>query len=238
MKRMRHVTRARGLLLALALGGGCSPAEEAIDRTESAEGLRGLEIDEPWPAPAFTLDDTAGEPFDFRSETSGRLSLVFFGYTHCPDICPVQMSILDAALADLAYRERQRIRVLFVTTDPERDTPERLRAWLDRFDPSFVGLHGGVDRVNEILAGFRLPASVIEPPRAGGEGSAEAHGDDGADGGSYYVGHATPVVAVTGDGRIRALYPSGVRQADWRHDLPLLLAMNAAAAGGEPGESE
>lgn len=205
-------------LCALAAASACGPADDTFDRAEGSEGLRGIEIEEPWPAPGFTLDDTGGEPFDFRARTEGRLSLVFFGYTHCPDICPVQMSILDAALDVLPYGDRRRVDVVFVTTDPARDTPDHLRGWLDRFDRSFVGLHGDIDRVNEVLAGFKLPASMIEPPQ-------HPVGDEPAEAGEdYYVGHATPVVAVGGDGLVRALYPSGVRQSDWQHDLPLLLA--------------
>ena len=207
-------------------GFGCASPDTAIDRTEGTGELRGLAIEQPFEAPEFALTDSRGRRFDFRRETAGSLTLLFFGYTNCPDICPVQMAVLGAALDDHSYTDRREIKVVFVTTDPARDTPDRLRSWLDLFDASFTGLSGEMETVNEIQAGFGLPPARIEgtstPPGAGEP---------------YLVGHATPVVAVTGDGVARALYPSGVRQTDWRHDLPLLLRLNRSVskAGGEAG---
>lgn len=206
----------------------CASPDTAIDRTEGTGELRGLALEQPFEVPEFTLTDASGRRYDFRSETAGSLTFLFFGYTHCPDICPVQMAVLGAALDDLLYVDRRAIEVVFVTTDPARDTPERLRSWLDLFDASFVGLSGELATVNEIQAGFHLPPARIEessPPPAAGE--------------PYFVGHATPVVAITGDGVARALYPGGVRQTDWRHDLPMLLRLNRTLAGpaGEAGAS-
>ena len=222
--------RVAGLVTALAGCGvaavACGTPDAAVDRTEGTGELRGLALERPFAAPAFALTDARGRVYDFRTETAGSLTLLFFGYTHCPDICPVQMAVLSAALDDLPYSDRRAIKVVFVTTDPERDTPERLRNWLDLFDASFIGLRGEMATVNEIQAGFHLPPAMIE---------AQSH--PAAGGGAYFVGHATPVVAITGDGIARALYPSGVRQTDWRHDLPLLLSLNRAVSqqAGGPG---
>ena len=214
-------------LLAAAAAFACAAPEAGIDRSEGAEGLRGIELEAPFAAPEFGLVDTGGRRYEFRRETAGSLTLLFFGYTWCPDICPVQMAVLSRALDDLTYADRREIEVVFVTTDPARDTPERMRAWLDRFGASFVGLRGDLDAVNGIQAGFRLPPAGIEgePPPAGSDEP-------------YFVGHATPILAITGDGVVRAMYPSGVRQTDWRHDLPLLLDLHRTvsrrdgAAGG------
>jgi len=140
-----------------------------------------------------------------------RLTLLFFGYTNCPDICPVQMAVLAAALDRLPYGDREEIHVAFVTTDPGRDSPEVLRDWLDRFDRKFIGLTGHVEEVNYIQGQLGLPPAVTEPPRP------ETNGEH------YIVGHATPVLAIMGDRKVHALYPSGIRQADWQHDLPRLL---------------
>lgn len=183
-----------------ACGGG---GEEASLDSQ----FRGAELPEPFPAPDFTLRDTEGGEFRFREQTAGYLTLLFFGYTRCPDICPVHMANLGAVLGDLLYEQRSRVKVVFVTTDPERDNPEVVREWLDRFDRSFIGLIGDLESVNRIQASFRLPPAVrLEMPS-----------------GEPLVGHASQVVAITSDGLVRAFYPAGVRQADWAQDLPRLL---------------
>ena len=169
--------------------------------------FRGAELPEPFPAPDFTLRDTEGGEFQFREQTAGYLTLLFFGYTHCPDICPVHMATLAAVLGDLPYEQRSRVKVVFVTTDPERDTPKVVREWLDRFDRGFIGLIGDLERVNQIQASFRLPPAVRQEMPSG----------------EHVVGHASQVVAITSDGLVRVYYPSGVRQADWAQDLPRLL---------------
>lgn len=199
----KRVVNTAILLGALALtacgeGGGADSADS---------GLRGAELPEPFPAPDFTLQDTDGADFRFRDQTAGYLTLLFFGYTHCPDICPVHMANLAAVLGDFLLEQRRQVKVVFVTTDPERDTPEVVREWLDHFDRSFIGLVGDLDAVNEIQASFRLPPAVSQQMPSG----------------EHVVGHASQVVAITGDGLVRVFYPSGVRQADWAHDLPRLL---------------
>jgi protein SCO1/2 len=155
----------------------------------------------------FTLTDTEGEPFDFRARTDGYVTLLFFGYTYCPDVCPIHMANIGAVLDDFLFEVSSQIKVVFVTTDPERDTPERLRLWLDNFDTSFIGLRGGRDEVNEIQIALGLPASVIEETEGGG----------------YLVGHSARVLAFTKDNLAHIAYPFGTRQTDWAHDLPKLV---------------
>ena len=170
--------------------------------------LRGSVIDTPIPKPALTLTDTHGEAFDLRAETEGYLTLVFFGYTHCPDICPVHMANLGAAFGVLAAELRDRTKVIFVSTDPERDTAERLRTWLDRFDRAFIGLRGSVDDINAALSSMQLPGVAVVP----GEHESDP-----------MIGHPAAVLAFSPDGLARVRYAFGVRQADWAHDLPLLV---------------
>jgi protein SCO1/2 len=166
-------------------------------------------MDTPIPKPALTLTDTDGQPFDLRARTEGYLTLLFFGYSNCPDVCPVHMATLGAAYRELLPEVQSRIKVVFVTTDPDRDTPERLRSWLDGFDRSFVGLSGPLDDINAALASMMLPGVAVIP--------AEHHG------GEPLIGHPAAVVAFSPDGAARVRYPFGVRQADWAHDIPLLL---------------
>jgi protein SCO1 len=176
-------------------------------RRAPAAEYYGTVLPEPVPKPRFTLTDTEGRAFDFVSETEGRLTLLFFGFTYCPDICPVHLANIAAVLGDIPAEVRRELRVVFVTGDPERDTPERLREWLDVFDKAFIGLRGSVEEVNAVLADLRLPPVV--------------HGEPDAKGG-YSVGHSAHILAFTPDGYLRLIYPFGTRQIEWAHDLPKL----------------
>ncbi len=188
-------------LIAAILFFGCSPERQ------STADLRGSRLIEPWPKPAFVLTDTDGRPFDFEAETEAFVTFLFFGYTYCPDICPVHMANLSAVLKRLDPQVSGRVKVVFVSTDPDRDTPDRIRAWLNTFDPSFVGLRGPLDSVNVIQRSIGLPPAVI------------VDGDDD----SYTVGHSAQVLAYTTDNLLHVMYPFGTRQEDWAHDIPRLV---------------
>jgi protein SCO1/2 len=193
----------------------CAPS----DGSESV--LR--ELPYPLEKPSFTFTDVDGRPYDFRRETEGLVTLLFFGYTHCPDVCPVQMANVGAVLRDLPPETARRIEVVFVTTDPERDTPDRLRAWLGDIHPGIVGLRGPLEEVHAAEQSLLLPRSVVEQP----------HGSAAHDGSpQYLVGHATPVVVFGADGLSRRMYLAGTRQQDWRRDLPRLVSEGDAASDG------
>jgi protein SCO1/2 len=196
---------------------GCSvePAERhEADVRERETGWRGIALENVSPKPDFTLTDTNGDPFDFRTGTDGYVTFLFFGYTSCPDVCPVHMASLAAVRRDLPSELQRRMKVVFVTTDPERDTPERMRSWLANFDPDFIGLRGEKATVDSIQLGMGLPASVYQPPD-----------EDGF----YIVGHASQVIGFSSDGSIRVIYPFGTRQADWKHDIPRLAEASAGS---------
>lgn len=211
----------RSATLALALAAfagaavlGCSgtSGEESAAERVRASGFRGITMEHPVPKVDFTLNDTDGQPFHFLAGTEGQITLLFFGYTSCPDVCPVHMANLAAVLKELPWEVRSRIKVVFVTTDPERDTPERIRSWLDAFDPQFIGLSGARDEVNQIQASFGLPPAVLQ----GGTAT------------DYVVGHASQILAFGFDDVARLAYPFGTRQADWAHDLPRLVRQGPA----------
>jgi protein SCO1/2 len=156
------------------------PAKKA----EAAAGYRGGLVSPPLPKPRFTLTDTSGASFDFHARTEGSVTLLFFGYSHCPDMCPLQMQMMAQALKKISPDAADQFKVVFVTTDPERDTPQVLRTWLDHFDKRFIGLTGSSAAIDSAQIAANLsPAkkSAVRP--------------DGA----YEVGHAAFVFVYTRD---------------------------------------
>jgi len=198
---------ARSIVLCCAIA--LVPACREPPGVPGANDWRGTLLTEPLDKVAFTLMDTNGQPWDFGRETDGRLTFLFFGFTNCPDVCPVHMANLGAALGRLPFATRNEVRVVFVTTDPARDSPAVIRAWLDRFDRDFIGLHGDSAEVARIQNALRMATAVRGPAAADG---------------SYTVGHAAQVLAFTADNRAHVVYPFGTRQEDWLHDIPRLLA--------------
>lgn len=157
--------------------------------------------------PTFSLTSTDGRPFDFARETGGTLTLLTFGYTHCPDVCPVHLANLAAVLRDLSAEDRARVRVVFVSVDPGRDSAAVIRRFLDQFDREFIGLRGTADEVNTIQMALNLPPATVTTNSAG----------------QIEVGHASQVIAFTPDDSAHVIYPFGTRQGDWAHDVPQLL---------------
>jgi len=210
------IWRWSALVLTVGTALACAPADDAERESRFAvtgddanpHGLRGRVLPGPLTKPDVVLTDTHGQPFDVRRETDGYLTLLFFGYTYCPDICPIHMANLAAVMRDLRPGVVQRIKVVFVSTDPDRDTPERLGTWLANFDRSFIGLTGDTAVVNAAQRALYLPLPQMGPADSAG---------------SYLVGHAAAVVAFSPDNRARVMYPFGVRQVDWANDIPKLL---------------
>jgi protein SCO1 len=169
---------------------------------------RGGLVTPPLPKPKFVLTDTAGAPFDFGPKTKGYVTLLFFGYTNCPDMCPAQMSMIARALLKIPADMADQFKVVFVTTDPARDNPKVLRAWLDHFDKRFIGLTGSEAAITAAQIAANLPPAQKSPVRSNG---------------TYDVGHASFVLAYTKDNLAHVIYPVGVKLEDLAHDLPLLV---------------
>lgn len=168
---------------------------------------RGGLVSPPLPRPKFTLTDTSGAPFDFYARTQGKLTLLFFGYTHCDDVCPLQMQMIAQALKKIPQNVAGRYSVVFVTTDPGRDSPAVLRAWLDHFDKRFIGLTGSQSAVDAAQIAANLPPAKKSAVRPDGD---------------YEVGHSSFIFIYTKDNLAHVVYPEGVQQEDFVHDLPLL----------------
>jgi protein SCO1/2 len=173
--------------------------------------MHGAVPDSPSAKPRFTLTDTSGAAYQLAAETDDTVTLLYFGYTHCPDECPTSMADVASALRRLPSDVSDGVSVVFVTTDPRRDEPRVLRTWLDRFNPDFVGLTGSPREVAGAEVDTGLPISQREP----------ATKDDGA--GRYSVAHFAAVLAYDRDGRLATLYPAGVTPADIAADLRLLV---------------
>ena len=166
-------------------------------------------VSPPLPKPIFTLTDTSGRAFNFRAKTEGYVTFLFFGYTHCPDMCPMQMYMIAETLRKLPAATAGQFKVVFVTTDPARDTPQVLRIYLNHFDKRFIGLTGSEEAIKAALAAANLP-----PAKKGTARPDSNH--------NYEVSHSAFVLAYTKDNLAHVIYPVGMKQEDWVHDLPNL----------------
>jgi protein SCO1 len=176
-----------------------------VGRTQ--ETYRGGLVAPPLSKPRFVLTDTSGAPFDFWNRTQGAITLLFFGYTYCPDECPMHMANIGRALKKLPPGIAGQVKLVFVTTDATRDTRVELRRWLDNFDKRFVGLTGTPAALDVAQKAAGVPLAQKTDPRNG----------------NYSVTHANFVVAYTKDNLGHVIYPGGVSEDDWIHDLPLLV---------------
>jgi protein SCO1/2 len=186
--------------------GGATPPRVGAAATTAAE-LYGL-VPEPLPRkPDITLTDTAGRAYNLLSATRGRLTYLYFGYTHCPNACPATMSDIAGALRLVPAAVRRRVAVVFVTVDPRRDTRAVLRSWLDHYGASFVGLRGSAAQIAVAEEATGVPPAPREP-----QGS-----------GDYSIPHSSILFAYSPDGRSHVIYSQGFGPADLAHDMPLLL---------------
>lgn len=166
------------------------------------------ELPEPLPRPRQSAPDTAGNPVALVQPAAGKLSLVYFGYTNCPDVCPLDMAALAAGLRELTPAQRARVRVVFATVDPERDTAATLKPWLAHHDPAFIGVIPPLSQTNATLE--RL-------------GYAPVTREAMPDGKGYAVSHPAGVYVYTDDGLAHVAFFGVNPPADIAHDLGALL---------------
>ena len=199
------VAATAGLLLALLTGCASSgtPSTEGSGVTANGEqGWHGTPVPDGYPMPAVSFTDTAGATTTLADEARTPVTLVFFGYTHCPDICNVVLANMASALRGATPAVRRDVRLVFVSTDPQRDTTSVVREYLDRFDPHFEGLVGPVD---DVAAAAKAMYISYEKP-------------DGSTGGSYEVDHGTYTTAFLG-GTAKLVWSDTTTVADIRADL-------------------
>jgi protein SCO1/2 len=179
--------------------------------------------------PAFRGVDISGAPFGQRlalhdhngravtlDTFRGKLVVLFFGYTHCPDVCPTTLSDLAEAFKLMPKGLPDKVQVLFVSVDPERDTPEVLKTYVPYFHPSFLGLHGTPEQVAQAAREFRIVY--------------RKHVEPGAEG--YLVDHSAGSYVLDSRGRLRLYLPYGHAPQDIANDLMNLLKEEGQEAGG------
>jgi protein SCO1/2 len=154
----------------------------------------------------FALTDENGTPrtlLDFR----GKVVLIFFGYTQCPDVCPTTMADFSTVMKRLGP-DAKRVQVLFVTIDPERDTPDVLKRYVPNFDPNFLGLYGTKEQTAAVAKEFKVFYQKVDGPTAE----------------SYSMDHTAGTYVFDGLGHPRLYLPNAATPDDVTHDLKILLA--------------
>jgi protein SCO1 len=184
------------LLLAL-----CATATSGAASTPT---LKAGVFDPPREAPDFSLQGSAGGALTLRNYR-GKVVILGFGFTSCPDVCPVTLATLAQARRKLGPAAAD-VQIVYVTVDPERDDPERMKEYLNAFDPTFVGGSGPPDK----LAAVRKDYGILAEKKVKGT--------------SYLVAHSSYTYLIDRRGRLRALMQYGRGPDDYVHDLKILLA--------------
>ncbi len=192
-------------LLGLVLLGACTSPTSSSPTVDDA--FRGIELPEPYVIPAVTLTDTAGQPFTVTTSPTRPVRVLFFGYTHCPDICPGVLADIAAALNRVPDNVRDQVQVIFITTDPPRDSPSVIRSYLDRFDPDFTGLTGSMDSITTLgdAVGIAIEGTHKLPD------------------GGYEVDHTASLIGINRKGEGQVVWTVGTSLGDLSHDLERLV---------------
>jgi protein SCO1/2 len=173
----------------------------------SADTFSGAVLHRQYHVPATQLTDTEGQPYSLADSTKKRLTLLFFGYTHCPDECPTTMATLASAMLQLDSTDRSNVQVVFVTTDPARDTGPVIRTWLDHFSSSFIGVTGPLPTITKVATAVGVPIAKGRRMASGG----------------YDVTHGTQVLGVDGKNVVPVVWTLGTTAPEFAHDIHQLL---------------
>ena len=169
------------------------------------ERLRSGTFDPPRAAPALALEGSDGTTLTLE-RFRGKLVILGFGFTHCPEICPTTLAKLAKARKQMGSAAKD-VQVVYVTVDPERDTPEQMRGYLALFDPTFVGGTGKPAQLAKVFKEYGITATRY----------------DGRAPGEYGFEHSSFVYLIDREGRIRAMAPYGKSADDIAHDAAILL---------------
>jgi protein SCO1/2 len=193
------------LVFAVALAAG---AFFALRVQEPAVPVSALVLPNPDPVPSFALLDQHGSEID-ESVFQGQWDLVFFGFTHCPDICPTTLQVLAAARRELETGKlTPNLRIVLVSVDPERDTPEIIGQYVDYFGDGNLGITGSLEEIRKLTGELGI---YFEKQPAN---------DDG----NYNVDHSGAVLVMDPEGRFSALFGGPHSVENYVHDLPIITA--------------
>jgi protein SCO1 len=170
-----------------------------------------------WPqgagSPAFELVDTEGVPRTLR-DYRGHIVVIFFGFLHCPDACPAGLLKLALVMKQLGQVAAQ-VQVLFITLDPERDTPPSLKSYVSAFDPRFIGLTGTSAQIDQAAGGFNVQYARVPS------------------GNDYTIDHSTGIYVFDGGGRLRLIGATKSPVGDFVHDIVVLAAERPGGSRAE-----
>ncbi len=192
------------MLAGVLLLAACAGAGEV-----SPDDLQGQMLVTPQAKVDFVLTDTTGQSYSFAEQTEGDVTLLYFGYTSCPDICPLHLAQIARALEEKQAELAESTKVVFVSVDPGRDSLEAIRDYLDHFDTDFVGLTGTADELEQAQRAVGVPPAEIS-----------------GDGPDYSVDHAAWVIAYAPNGTSYSIYPVGTDQDTWVNDLEVLAQLD------------
>ena len=192
------------IVMAIALSAGIFIAS----RLQTPAELRtAFVLPTPTPLPDFTLQDSAGSAVT-RDTFRGHWNLLFFGFTHCPDVCPTTLQVLSAARkAMVASGQRPLPRIVLVSVDPERDTPELIGEYMDYFGNDNLAITGSLEETRKLTSALGI--YFEKQP---------------ADDGNYTVDHSAAVLVVNPDAEFQALFGGTHLVDNYVHDLPLVMA--------------
>jgi protein SCO1 len=194
-----------GLLVLMA---GCTSPQPTVTRNPDPGGyLGGTSVPEPYDLPEATLTDTSGNSYNLATSPSKPAVLLFFGYTHCPDVCVTVLADVAQALNRMNPADRDQVQMVFITTDPARDKPRVVGKYLERFDPTFIGLTGELSTIKAVAT--RVGVHI--------------EGRDELPSGGYEVGHSAQVIGFNGDRQGVVIWTPETPIVDLKHDFALLV---------------
>jgi protein SCO1/2 len=182
----------------VAIAGGMLLSRALLDRSAGPTLAKATLLEPARPLPPMSFIDQQGQPFG-AERLRGRWSILFFGFTHCPDVCPTTLALLaqlETQLADLPTEQRPQI--VLMSVDPQRDTPDRLAKYVNSFSPTFTGVTGSQQAMHEFALKLGVPVAITQLP-----------------GGGYTVDHSAAIFIIDPQGALRAL-------SSTPHNVPII----------------